>query len=80
MTSAESPAPIVLSDIHELVGGELHGDGTATVSSLANLHETNGRALSFIANDKAVTSLGDRRPGALLVHRHLPALNVPKSR
>jgi UDP-3-O-[3-hydroxymyristoyl] glucosamine N-acyltransferase len=78
MTSAESPAPIVLSDIHALVGGELHGDGAATVSSLASLHETNKRALSFVANDKAVTSLRDRRPGALLVHRHLPALDVPQ--
>jgi UDP-3-O-[3-hydroxymyristoyl] glucosamine N-acyltransferase len=78
MSSAESPAPIVLSDIHSLVGGQLHGDGKATVASLASLQEAHVRALSFIANDKAITTLGDRRPGALLVHRHLPALNVPQ--
>jgi UDP-3-O-[3-hydroxymyristoyl] glucosamine N-acyltransferase len=78
MTSAEALTPIALSDIHALVGGQLHGDGAATVASLASLQETHIRALSFIANDKAVSTLGDRQPGALLVHRHLPTLNVPQ--
>ena len=47
MTSAESPAPIVLSDIHALVGGELHGDGGATVAAWYPITPSSSLAEAF---------------------------------
>lgn len=78
MTTRESPYSILLSDIHALVGGELHGEATVTISSLASLQEADPHALGFVTNDKAIKAIPDLQAGALLVHRHLPALDTPQ--
>lgn len=78
MTTRESPRSILLSDIHALVGGELHGQAAVTISSLASLQEAHPRALAFVANDKAMKALPGLRAAALLVHRYLPTLSIPQ--
>lgn len=69
---------ITLSEIHQLVGGTLHGNGQTTVFELAGLSDAHPRALSFIANDRVLQAQKELRAGALLVHRHLPELALPQ--
>ena len=78
MAALQLSSPITVAEIQQLVGGTIHGIDQAKVSELASLGETNTRALSFITNDKALNALGDLRPAALLVHRHLPELAIPQ--
>jgi UDP-3-O-[3-hydroxymyristoyl] glucosamine N-acyltransferase len=78
MAIPRSSTPISLSQIQALVGGELHGDGSKTISALASLQEANPTALCFIANDKALQSPDTLRAGGLLVHRHYPELAIPQ--
>ncbi len=78
MTPTESSVAVTLADVHALVGGELHGSGTATIFTLAGLQEADPTALCFIANDKALKSVHDLRAGALLVHRHFNNLAIPQ--
>ena len=77
MTTSSSPT-ISLSAIHQLVGGELFGDGETQISALASLPESHPQALSFIANDKSVKSAAGLRAGALLVHRYYPDVDSPQ--
>ena len=70
--------PITLAQVHQLVGGMLHGSGTVSLSSLASLDEAGPQALSFIANDKAAKILPGLKAGALLVHRHFPESAIPQ--
>ena len=78
MAIPRSAAPVTLSQIHSLVGGELHGDPGATITSLAGLQEATPSALCFIAGDKALKSPQNLRAGALLVHRRYPELAIPQ--
>jgi UDP-3-O-[3-hydroxymyristoyl] glucosamine N-acyltransferase len=78
MTTAQPPRSIPLSEVHALVGGELHGDGAIQLSSLAGLQEANAHALSFIANDTVLKTFRDVQAGALLIHRHISTMDVPQ--
>ena len=78
MGSSSTPTILTLSQIHELVGGILHGNGAALVSSLASLDAATPEALSFISNDRAAKLPGGIKAGGLLVHRHLPDVDVPQ--
>jgi UDP-3-O-[3-hydroxymyristoyl] glucosamine N-acyltransferase len=77
MSAPQGPDPITLAEIHQLVGGTIHGNGEVTVFELAGLGDAHPRALSFIANDKVLQGQKELRAGALLVHRHLPDLAIP---
>jgi UDP-3-O-[3-hydroxymyristoyl] glucosamine N-acyltransferase len=78
MTAPFSSAPLALSQIHELVGGTLHGDGSVKISALSGLTDSSPQALTFVINDKALKSCGEIRAAALLIHRHLSDLRVPQ--
>lgn len=78
MASPQVSRPITLKEIHQLVGGTIYGDERATVSELAGLREANPKALSFIAQEKAMKVTEHLRAGALLVHRHLSDLAIPQ--
>ena len=78
MNKPQLPFPITLAQIHEVVGGTIHGDNQTTVSGLTSLSEADPDALSFIANDKMSKAAATLRVAALLVHRHLPDLAVPQ--
>lgn len=78
MTLPRSSRAVSLTEIQALVGGQLHGDGQATIMSLASLEQAHPEALCFVANDKALKSAQTCRAGALLVHRSLPALTIPQ--
>lgn len=78
MAGSSSQNPIPLSQIHRLVGGELHGNGQATVTFLASVADATPETLAFVTNDKPLKSPGDIRAGALLIHRHVPELKIPQ--
>lgn len=78
MAASTPSIQLTLAQIHQLVGGELHGDGNTRLSALAGLGEANAQALSFVAHDKAGKTPGVNNAGALLVHRHLAELPVPQ--
>ena len=78
MAAPQVPSSITLTEIHQLVGGTLHGNAQTKVSALASLSEANPHALSFLANDKALKTLGELHAGALLTHRHLSDLAIPQ--
>ena len=78
MGSLSAPISLTLAQIHELVGGTLHGDPGRTLSSLASLNDATPQALAFIANDQAAKLPGGNKAGALLVHRHFPELAIPQ--
>jgi UDP-3-O-[3-hydroxymyristoyl] glucosamine N-acyltransferase len=64
-----------------LVGGTLHGNGAAVVSSLSSLNDATPHALAFIANEQAAHAAqkpGGTKAGSLLVHRHFPDLAIPQ--
>jgi len=52
MKKPQLPSPITLAQIHEVVGGTIHGDSRTPISGLTTLGEADPNALSFIANDK----------------------------
>ena len=78
MGSLSAPISLTLSQIQELVGGTLHGNGACALSSLASLHDATRQALAFIATDQAAKVPGGIKAGALLVHRHFPDLDIPQ--
>ncbi|MGA6829000.1 UDP-3-O-(3-hydroxymyristoyl)glucosamine N-acyltransferase [Nitrospira sp. NS4] len=78
MAASTASIQLTLTQVHQLVGGELHGDGNTQLTALAGLSDANAHSLSFIANDKAGKTPGAGNAGALLVHRHLAELPVPQ--
>ena len=78
MGSSSTPTTLTLSQIHDLVGGTLHGNGAAVLSSLASLDDATPQALAFISNDKAARVPRAIKAGGLLVHRHLSEIDVPQ--
>lgn len=70
--------PVTLAQIRELVGGELHGEASTGLTSVAGLGNANAHSLSFVADDKAAKTPGISNAGALLIHRHLADLCVPQ--
>lgn len=77
MSAPSPPAPLTLTQVHQLVGGELYGDGTTSLKTLAGLSEATAQALAFVANDKVLQVKTGIKAGALLAHRHLPELAIP---
>ena len=78
MALPKLPSPITLSQIHQLVGGTIHGDENTPISLLASLSEATPQALSFIANDKALKLPDGFQAAAVLIHRHVPELTIPQ--
>lgn len=70
--------PVTLAQIRELVGGELHGEASTAITSVAGLSNANGHSLSFVADDKAAKTPGISNAGALLIHRYAADLSVPQ--
>ena len=68
----------IVAHERDLVGGELHGDASTGITSLAGLGNANAQSLSFVADDKAAKTPGLSQAGALLVHRPFPDLCVPQ--
>jgi UDP-3-O-[3-hydroxymyristoyl] glucosamine N-acyltransferase len=78
MSKPQLPSPITLAQIHELVGGTIHGDDQTPISSLTSLGEADPHALSFVANEKMSKGVATLRVAALLVYRHFSDLAVPQ--
>lgn len=78
MSIPQLPSPLTLAQIHQVVGGTIHGTDQTQVFELAGLGESTPRSLSFLANDKALNAAVNLQAAALLVHRHLPELAIPQ--
>jgi UDP-3-O-[3-hydroxymyristoyl] glucosamine N-acyltransferase len=78
MSTLQLPTPITLTQIHEVVGGTVHGNHHTPISALTTLSHPNPRALSFVTNDKMAKAAANVQIAALLVHRHLPDLAIPQ--
>ncbi|MBM4127054.1 MAG: UDP-3-O-(3-hydroxymyristoyl)glucosamine N-acyltransferase [Nitrospira sp.] len=78
MALPKLPTPITLSQIHQIVGGTIHGDEATPISQLASLSDATPQALSFIANDKALKLPDGFQAAAVLIHRHVPELTIPQ--
>jgi len=78
MSIPQLPNPLTLAQIHQVVGGTIHGNDQTQVFELAGLGESTPRSLSFVANDKASNAAVNLQAAAVLVHRHLPELAIPQ--
>lgn len=78
MSKPQLPSPITLAQIHEVVGGTIHGDNQTPISGLTSLGEADPTALSFVTNDKLSKAAAALPVAALLIHRHVPDLAVPQ--
>ena len=78
MSTAQRPRPITLAQIHEVVGGTVHGDHQTQISGLTSLNQPSPQALSFVTNDKMAKAAVNLPIAALLVYRHLPDLTTPQ--
>lgn len=78
MSKPQLPNLITLAQIHDVVGGTIHGNDQTPISDLTSLGEANPNALSFVTNDKMLKAAIQLPVAALLVHRHQPDLSVPQ--
>jgi UDP-3-O-[3-hydroxymyristoyl] glucosamine N-acyltransferase len=78
MSKPQLPTPITLAQIHEVVGGTVHGDLQTKISALTSLGQANSCALAFVTTDKMVQAAATTQVAALLIHRHQPDLAVPQ--
>ena len=78
MSTPQLPTPLTLAQIHEVVGGTVHGDLQTQVSALTSLSQANPCALSFVTNDKMAKVAGSVQVAALLIHRYQPDLTTPQ--
>lgn len=56
-----------LSELAELLGADLRGDGSLMITGVATLASAGAGDISFLANDKYARQLGETRAGAVLV-------------
>lgn len=76
--SAPSPSiTLTLDQIHQLVGGELHGDGTTPITTVDSLSDATADAIAFVTSDKDLKIPSGIKAGAVLAHRHLSELSIP---
>ena len=69
--------PISLSQIHDVVGGELVGSPQTTVMSLAAFEEAGPNDLTFVTGDRMLKTGRPTVAGALLAHRRLAEIANP---
>jgi UDP-3-O-[3-hydroxymyristoyl] glucosamine N-acyltransferase len=78
MSTPQLPTPITLAQIHQLVGGTIHGDDQTQILSLTSLGQAAPQALSFVTNEKMAKAAANLEVAALLVHRYQSDLAVPQ--
>lgn len=76
--SAPSPSiTLTLNQVHQLIGGELYGNGTTPITAVDSLSDATAEAIAFATSDKDLKIPAAIKAGALLAHRHLPELSIP---
>ena len=60
---------ITLKDLAEIVGGEVHGDGTVTIRSVAGIREAGEGDITFLADPRYEKFLKETRASAIIVPR-----------
>ena len=70
---------LTLAELATITGGELHGDGTVTVSAVAPMDKAQEGNITFLSNVKYSKHLGDCKASAIMVkesERELCKTNV----
>ncbi|MEO8339089.1 MAG: UDP-3-O-(3-hydroxymyristoyl)glucosamine N-acyltransferase [Nitrospirota bacterium] len=75
--ATRSRAPISLTQLHEVVGGEPVGSPHATVTSLASFEEAGPNDLTFLTGDRMLKTGRPIAAGILLAHRCLTEITNP---
>lgn len=78
MAQPQLRAPIPLSQIKEVIGGEVIGSLDLTVSGISNLEEAGPTDLSYVASDRFLKLALTSRAGAFIVGRPIPEMNRPQ--
>ena len=69
-----------LSEIAEVVGGEVKGDGSTLIEGLANVEQALEGHLAMVANQNYLKWMNKTKASALLVFREAPDCNKPTVR
>ncbi len=69
-----------LSDLAELLGCELHGDGTVEIVRCAPIERAGAGELTFVANPRYLRFLDDCRAAAVILAPDAPATPLPSLR
>lgn len=67
---------MLLKDIAERLGCELHGDGEIDITGVAGLEQAGPNEITFLANKKYAPKVKDTRAGAILVSEPVRGLPV----
>jgi UDP-3-O-[3-hydroxymyristoyl] glucosamine N-acyltransferase len=78
MAQLQRRAPIPLSEIKEVIGGEAIGSLDLTVSGISSLEEAGPTDLSYVASDRFLKVALKSRAGAFIVGRPIPEMNRPQ--
>jgi UDP-3-O-[3-hydroxymyristoyl] glucosamine N-acyltransferase len=73
MSSGEGVRTLTAADIAAAAGGELRGDPSTRVATVAPLHRAGPSDLTFLASPRYASLLAERNPGVLLVTPELAA-------
>src|SRR5512132_3245947 len=73
----EGPPLVRLSDLQQVIGGELVGSGEEIVSGVSSLEEAGPRDLAYVIADRYIPAALKSRAGAFVTHRPLRELKRP---
>jgi UDP-3-O-[3-hydroxymyristoyl] glucosamine N-acyltransferase len=78
MNAIRLQTPISLSQVRELVGGEIFGSPETTLSGIASLEAAESTDLAYVVSDRYLKAALRSRAGALIVSRPIPQVNCPQ--
>ena len=73
----EAPPRLRLSEIQQVIGGELVGSPEADISGVSSLEEAGRQDLTYITSDRYIPSALQSKAAAFVTHRPLHELNRP---
>jgi len=78
MSAHRLPNPLSLSQVQEVIGGEIVGPPETLVSGISSLEGAEPGDLSYCSSDRYRKAALESRAGAFLVGRPIPELNRPQ--
>lgn len=78
MTSPPVQTPLLLRDVQQLTGGDLHGASDTAIFGVASLEEAGPGDLAYIADDRHMKAALSSKATAFVVARHIAELARPQ--
>lgn len=79
MSEHPSPHGFTLRSLAELVGGDLHGDGSQVITGIGRIEQAGPHEITFLSNARYTKFLGVTKAGCVIVARDL-AHDLPSGR